>query len=422
MISRTGPSRPIGPRQVLPAAASCIGFVLCPWPVALAADPEFQDFFFDVCANPTGTLAVRCGETDGGLGNLSGDSESSLNPSQTLSSPSVSVAAASARTEQVRERAERARTTDDEATVDLGPFSLLLNARHSEDDRTREVGVDNERGYEAAVSALELGVDYRAGEHAVIGSWLSFERSDLDFVQELPGNNFTPLRNAGSIEHQSLGLNVFASFALGERGYFDLSGGYLDLDYDLERRSVFQESNRIVPQTNVETTGETGGSETWFAATWGYNAPFGAWTVGPYLGVTHTSTTVDGYDETDVTGSGLALTVDEVEQTSTAGTAGLRITRAISRETHVLVPQLRLEYVREFDTDEVASTVAFQLDADANRFGLLGDEPDDDYFNASLGIAGVFRNGWMPFLELQGRLGHEDLDRYRVVAGFRVEL
>lgn len=48
---------------------------------ARADNAPFQAFFFSVCGGASGVLAARCNETPDGLGNLSGDSESSLNPS-----------------------------------------------------------------------------------------------------------------------------------------------------------------------------------------------------------------------------------------------------------------------------------------------------------------------------------------------------
>ena len=51
-----------------------------------AANAPLQDLFFAACVNPQANLAVRCAQTTGGLGDLSSDSESSLNPSQGLGS------------------------------------------------------------------------------------------------------------------------------------------------------------------------------------------------------------------------------------------------------------------------------------------------------------------------------------------------
>ena len=48
--------------------------------LSFAQNAEFQNFFFAVCGGATvGALTTRCGETPGGTGNVSGDSEESLN-------------------------------------------------------------------------------------------------------------------------------------------------------------------------------------------------------------------------------------------------------------------------------------------------------------------------------------------------------
>ena len=73
-------------------------------PTAHAANADLQNFFFDACVNPAGLLATRCAQTPGGLGDLSADSESSLNPSQTLSRNDGSLSAAQQRAQAVRDR------------------------------------------------------------------------------------------------------------------------------------------------------------------------------------------------------------------------------------------------------------------------------------------------------------------------------
>src|SRR5690606_7345030 len=99
----------------------------------------------------SGALAARCGETPTAAGDLSGDSESSLNPSQTLSSTDGALAAVRARTREARDRVERYRGGGDASAAEIpfGPFSLLLNGRLAWEDRDREVDVDAERGFES---------------------------------------------------------------------------------------------------------------------------------------------------------------------------------------------------------------------------------------------------------------------------------
>ncbi len=265
---------------------------------ARSANPDFQDFFFDVCTNPTGDLAARCAETELGQGNLSGDSESSLNPSQALSNTDAGLAVARDMSRRIRERNERAR---DEVQIDagpeisIGPFSLLLGGRWNQEEQDRVVDQDAERGYELDTWAVELGFDYRLNDRVAMGAMLGWEESELTFDGELPGVNFNPVApTAGTIDRDGYSLTVFANIETTPRSYLSLSASFVSSDYDVTRHAVFQESRRNVPQTNVLVRGSTDGNEYWGAASWGYAANMGSWTAGPYLGVIYTSSRTDG--------------------------------------------------------------------------------------------------------------------------------
>lgn len=394
--------------------------------VGFADNAQLQELFFEACTNPTGALATRCQETPDGLGDLSSDSESSLNPSQALSSTSATQAAARYRNEAARERSERylegvERDVDADALA-LGPFSLLVNGSYQSEDRSRRVDVDAERGYEMDAWGVQIGFDHRLSPRLVAGALVTWESSDLEFDREQPGAGFTPQTRAGDIAQDSLGVSVFANVLLGERGYLDLSAGYVDSEYTLQRRSVFQESGRTVPQTDVLTRATPDGNETWAAVNLGYSATVGAWALDPYLGATYSDVDVDGYEETDRSGSGLAMAVSGTDARTVLGQAGLQATRPVSRPGYVLLPQGRIEYVRAFDRDGVTARAAYLLDADDNVLALTGDRRDADYFEAALGVVLLLPNGWMPFLEYQVMLGADDLDAQRIALGLRVEL
>ena len=148
---------------------------------------------------PTGALAARCAETPGGLGNLSGDSESSLNPNQTLTAADSGLAAARAANEQTRERIEQARDGNASGNqVHVGPFSLLVNANVASAQRDRSAGSDSERGYDSDSWGGQLGFDYRLNPHAVVGVLVDWQSSSLEFDRELAGVNFVPQSDAGS--------------------------------------------------------------------------------------------------------------------------------------------------------------------------------------------------------------------------------
>lgn len=388
------------------------------------ANAQFQAFFFSVCQSPTGTLTVRCAETPSGQGNLSGDSESSLNPSQNLSHNLNLVSSAQGRSDEARERGENLREGQPSATdgvkVDVGPFSLLLNIHGAWFDATGDESTA-EREFDGDSSAAEIGLDYRLNDRAVIGGFIGFERSSYDFVGEAPGSNFVPASSAGSAEADDLYLTLFANWQLGSSGFIELSGGYEDSDGEYRRNSVFQESSRTVPQTDVRVLGEAGGATTWIGVNGGLDLNRGAFNFGPYAGLTQTSSSVDAYAEKDLSGSGLAMRFAETEQDSLLGHVGIRGSYAASTATGVLVPQLRAEYLYEFEDDPVATSATYLLDASGNSYSLAGGEPDTDWFNLGASLALLLPNGWMAFADVSVLLDNDDQDRTRATLGLRKE-
>jgi outer membrane lipase/esterase len=390
---------------------------------AHAANAAFQDYFFTVCDSPSGALAARCAETPGGTGDLSGNSESSLNPSQTLAGGDAGLAAARVANEHARDRAARVRSgeTDTDA-VRVGPFSLLINARGTFTEYDRTPDADAERGYDRDEWGAELGFDYRVSDALVLGALLVWETADTEFDRENPGVNFVPLENAGAIDTDRFGVTLFAALDVGARSYLQFAAGYLAADHDVTRNVVFQESGRVVPQTNVRTSANVDGTDAFVSALWGYLGERDGWTFGPYLGLLYARSETDSYTERDLTGSGLALAVDDYERESLLGTVGVRVGRGFAFGGGILLPEVRVEYLHEFERDAEQASTSLLFDTAANVFALEGDDPDRDYFTAGAGLVFLLPNGWMPFIDYQATLGYEDLDEWRITAGLRREL
>lgn len=392
-------------------------------PHAWGANEAFQALLFEACGNATGALAARCVETPGGEGDVSGDSESSLNPSQTLSSTDATLDVAEQRGRELRERLHP--SAGDAATgerVALGPVNFLFNLRQGQTERDRRVDLDPERSYEIEESSAEVGLDITLDDRLTLGGWVQWQQSELEFAGEAPGVNFTPFANAGSVDTDALGVTLYASLQVGDRGYVDASLGYQQQELDVARNAVFQETTRTVEQTAVLTRADTDGETLSATLNAGWSRTLGSWTVTPYAGLTYIDSETDGYREQDASGSGLALTVSDSEQSALIGQLGFSLNRAISLEGWVLVPQLRAEYVAELDRDRSQATVRFVNDSAATPFTLRGDEFEEDRLDIAVGLVGVFPNGWIPFLEYQVSTGADDLERYRIAAGLRVAL
>lgn len=392
-----------------------------------AANAPFQEFFFGVCGGATGTLALRCGETTGSLGNLSGDSESSLNPSQNLAHNLAPVSAAAARSKESRERGEKLRDealdASDGVKVQIGPVSLLLNVQGAAFERSlsdQEVAA-GARAFDGESRAIEAGLDYRMSDTMVLGALVGVEKYDYDFDPEAPGRNFTPANRAGDAEASNVFLTVFASKMIGTGGYVDVTVGYEAQDATYRRNSVFQESTRTIAQTDVRVRGDTQGTTLWASLNAGYDFARGSSSFGPYAGVTWTDSDIDAYRETDLSNSGLAMRFGKTSNSSLLGHAGLRFSHSISTGWGVVMPQARLEYQHEFEDDPAEATARYVLDGSGRTYSLTGDGVDRDFMNAGLSAALIMKNGWMTFVDASILLDNENFDRTRVTVGLRKE-
>ena len=389
-----------------------------------AANPAFQTYFFSVCGAPTtGALATRCSQTPGGLGNLSGDSESSMNPSQGLGRNQMTLAAAQAHGHDARERNDALTRGGESVEVEAGPFSLMAHANGGSFERTASTATgDLERAYDGDERSLEFGFDYRASAATVLGLIAGARRADYDYVAENPGVNFAPQANAGGADIDTYYLTGFASFGLGSNGFIELSGGFDTSSQELRRNPIFQESTRTQAQVNGVLRADADGDTTWASLNGGFDFGGGGWSAGLYAGATWTKSDLDAYTERDPNATGLAMHFDSTSRDSLLGHAGARVAYTFNTAHGVVVPQLRVEYQHEFENDIDSVATNFVLDPDATLFSVAGAEHDDSALEAGFGISAVFNNGWQPFLNVDVLTGNDDFERTRITLGVRVEL
>jgi outer membrane autotransporter protein len=401
--------------------------------VSQAAQPQFQDFLFGVCAGtPTGDLAARCVESNDGVqdGNLSGDSEDSLTPTQALSNANNALAQTRARIEALLEKsrsipgAERTSVLDEAKgtraitrAFQMDGWSFLAQAELGRLERDRTL---LERGYETDSVLFNIGADYRVSDTLLVGGLLGFDRYDQTFDPDQPGVNFTPQANEGDSRVTNLSLSVFAAKYFGDSAYVEGQASYINSDYRFRRRVVFQESGRVIPQTNVNTEADADGDQFAVSIGGGLEHDLGPWTLGGFARGDYVHSTIDAYQETG--GSGLGMAFDEDKNTDITGTVGLRLSRAFNQDFGVLVPQAYVEHVHAFKADTRESTSRFLLDSAANQFNLTGDDPDKDYQNVGLSLLAILPNGVSFFLGYSTQLNNDYVDYHRWNTGLRVEL
>ncbi|MDP1926478.1 MAG: autotransporter outer membrane beta-barrel domain-containing protein [Thiobacillus sp.] len=390
--------KPISPIRLTALAAATLMA-----PYALAANPAFQDTVTTaaagICANfPTSPVCVQS--------NLSGASEDSLAPTQSLASNDAVL-------DQARKLAQ------DEPSggkLEIGPFSLLLNGRASWFERDSST---LERGYDGDAYSVQLGLDKRLSSHTVVGGFLVYERSRSEFASDLAG--LSAQSSEGKSDADTLSLLVFGAHNLSDALYVEAAAGYGWSDYEFNRSVYYQPTGggALIP---VNTAGETDGSNYWLSLGSGYELASGASSLVPYARLTYARSTVDGYSETELTATGLAMRYGDADRSSLTTALGLRAGMTQSYGWGVLVPFFKLEYEHEFKNDPQEVSTAFVLD-DANTiFTPAGQEPDRNYFHLGAGTQFILPHGWMSFIEVEALMGHSELERNRLLLGLRKEL
>lgn len=392
---------------------------------AFAANPAYQSFFFSTCGTATGQLALLCGVSSGG--DLSGDSESSLNPNQAVSNLSGALNSVRQRLDEVRQSTGGVRSGAQSsmpaaaADAQIGAFNLFLQARGAWEEVSKRQDAQ-ERGYDADIWSVDFGFDHSVSDTLVWGAVVNVGSFDSDFDREALGVNFTPASVAGSVESDSLGLTLFGLWRLTDALFLEGTLGYVSYEYDLARNAVFQESTRALPQVAVSTRGDPDGALTTASVLAGYDWASGAWGFGVSTGLAYAKSEIDSYTESDIFGVGLGMRFSDADRDSTLGSFTFEVSRAVSIGSGVLLPQLRVQYLHEFARDPETVSSSFILDPAATRFDVESDEPDQDYFSVGAGIVWVLQNGWIPYLDVESIVGYEDLDRYTITAGVRREL
>lgn len=379
-----------------------------------ATNDALQDLFFAACVNPTGALAARCNQTDDALGNLSGDSETSLNPSQVLSAHQQST-----REKQSRSDGQDIASDSPDFKIELGNLGLTFSTGRSWETFDREQDADNERGYDADGEWALLGADYSWSDSTVVGALLNWEATELDYVATNPGRNFEPPPSSGDVESDSLGLSVFVNHFIDDTWYVNANLGFNEGDRTYRRSAVFQESNRVVPQTNSFTEGKTDTSEVWGSLLVGADWARGAWSFGATAELSYVKTEIDAYEERDLSGTGLAMAFTDASQTSVFGRVSALAQRAVSTDFGVVVPYGRVGWVYDFRGDGVEVAARYLLDINSNFLDLNADGPDTSYGVGNLGVVLVFANNWSAFIEGEYWAGFDDLDRHSVSIGLR---
>ncbi|WP_404364492.1 autotransporter outer membrane beta-barrel domain-containing protein [Marinobacter sp.] len=309
-------------------------------------------------------------------------------------------------------------TRDDLARVDLGPVSAFLSL----DFEFHEKGATDieGRGFESDGTAVLAGVDYQVNDNFSLGVAVNYATVDGDFDGEIQDED------SGGFDNTRYGLAVIGEYGFATNAYMGWSLGYNNHEYETDRYSTVTMGGG---DANGVLESETDASEINAGFELGYDMPMSALTVGPRFALRYRKTDIDGYTERvksnnpSGTDDPLALIVDEQTEKSLTSHLGMQLSKAISWDYGVLVPQLYLDYVHEFEDDQRDIKFSFVGDdpSAGNTFIYNNDAPDRNYGHVLVGLASVSAGGLQSFISYERLLAYSDHDNDRFSVGVRLE-
>ena len=292
--------------------------------------------------------------------------------------------------------------------VTFGRFGGFLNARYitGNADQTNFAP-----GYDFDGWSILGGVDYRFDENLIGGVSLRYADGQADYDN-----------NRGDMTGDSWGLSLYGSYSLDNGFFVDGLVGFAQNDYTLKRRINYT----IGAETAIQTAKSDPNADLWnFNIGAGYTVYRDAWSITPSARLNYLQNDVDSYTErmSDPTGVGgsMALSIDSQTFTSFTSDLGVEIARAISHKSGVIVPQLRIGWVHEFENGQEQVGARFVNDINNQPLFILTNKPVHDYADLSVGVSAQFAGGRSAFLSYETLLGYNDVNYNAINAGVRLE-
>jgi len=293
--------------------------------------------------------------------------------------------------------------------VVVGPFSVFIAARGGILDRDDTA---TQRGFSGSTVGGRIGGDYRVTQALIVGAYFGYDHEDSDFNA-----------SAGNARADNYSGIAYGSFNATDRLYIEASGGYVYNNYSTTRNGVVSlvdqtGTGQTVPTpTPFSAAGKTHGNQWLGTVGAGYELPFGAATLTPYARFNYVQTRINGFKEFST--SVLANQVSGTTTTSLTSVLGARASYALGMSWGVLVPQVRGEYIHEFDGSRQSSST-FTSDPTAATL-LINDAVAHDYGKVGLSLTAVLPHGLLPYFDYEALVGDDHFSQHIFTAGLRAE-
>lgn len=295
------------------------------------------------------------------------------------------------------------------ADNEFGRLGLFFNGRFATGDEDSDKYQD---GFDFDVWDLMGGADYRFTDNFIAGVALTYAEGDIDYD-----------KSRGSLDTDAWGALAYATYFLDDGLFFEGLLGYTGLDYSMEREVFYSVGTSSANQT-MKSSPDGDLYSVSVGAGKSYNRE--SWSFTPSLRFDYLENDVDSYRERSTnlqtTGGAMALAVGSVNYESFTSNLGIQLATARSTERGVFVPQIRVDWVHEFEDDEVGLNANYLNDINRTRFKITTTAPDSDYFDLTAGVSAQFPRGKSGFITYRTLLGYEGLTYNAIQIGFRIEL
>ncbi|SAL00461.1 serine protease [Caballeronia fortuita] len=231
--------------------------------------------------------------------------------------------------------------------------------------QNRRDGVD---GYSANYGGLLVGADRAVGERWRVGGVFDYAHTAVNYSDDSAGDS------AGI---NAYGLIGYASYT-GSPWYVNFSGAATLQHFD---------TTRIVSMTGFDglANGSFTGQQYVLHAEAGYPLALGSMTLTPLASLSYSYQHQNGYTESG--GNGAALSVGSTHASSVRSALGAKIEKAFSTSYGTVVPDLRAQWIHEYDHTRQTTGASFSADpAGQTAFTTVGATPVSDLADVSLGV------------------------------------
>lgn len=242
-----------------------------------------------------------------------------------------------------------------------------------------------------------LGASYMAGERMVVGAALTLAQDQVDFDGD-----------RGGFDMNGLMLSAFAQAGVGAGGYVNVTGHVMHVQFnDIERAFDLGPARRIeTSETEASGFGARLGGGWWFGGA--------TLRTGPFAAIDYQRVNVDGFREDG--NDSTAMFFDGQNRDQLVGEIGWAVQAVLDMGGSALRPYASVSYNHDVEADD-GRTVRAGLVTLNGDFDTPAFQSEDNWAQASVGVAADFGERWGGHIAYSGRFADDNQRWHGVVVG-----